>query len=698
MSEKIQQTHLDRDAYVYVRQSTMHQVRNHRESGRRQYGLADRGRQLGFRRVEVIDEDLGKSGSGTQERPGFNRLVAAICAGQVGAVLALEASRLARNNRDWHHLIDLCALTETLVIDDDGIYEPRHINDRLLLGLRGTMSEFELNLLRQRAQEALRQMVRRGEVLWQVPIGYIRTEDNRAEMTPDRQVQDAIRGVFAKFQELGSVRQVLLWYCQNRLPLPTWSAESGNRDVIWRVPGYGRVHSILTNPTYAGTFVHGRRESRTIIVDGRARRTDGHAVPREQWEVVIHDHHPAYVSWEIYVQNQDQIQANSGKCHLGTGAGTGAAKSGPALLAGLLRCGRCGRKLHVGYSGNGGRVPRYYCRGAHVNHGADWCISFGGLRADQAVTSAVLEAVSPLGIQAALDGWHELQEQEDQKQRALRLALEQARYQADRTRRQYDAADPENRLVAGELERRWNEALAQASELETRLAAAEGQREHLSAMDRERLLELGEDLPQLWDHPQASAKLKKRILRTVLHEIVVDLLEDPPRINMQLHWAGGVHTRLTLAKNRTGCHRRTTDRHVVDLVRDLVKVCDDPSMAAILNRLGYRTGAGNTWTESRVRSLRAYHDIPACQRESPRDWVTLEQAAGELGVSTTVVRRLLTSGVLPGRQVVRWAPWVIERQYLDLPEVQAEVQAVRDGRPCPRTGADKSQLPLFPQR
>ena len=698
MSEKIQQTHLDRDAYVYVRQSTMHQVRNHPESRRRQYGLADRGKQLGFRQVEVIDEDLGKSGSGTQERPGFNRLVAAICAGRVGAVLALEASRLARNNRDWHHLIDLCALTETLVIDDDGIYDPRHVNDRLLLGLRGTMSEFELNLLRQRAQEALRQMIRRGEVLWQVPIGYVRTEDNRVEMTPDRQIQDTVHGVFAKFQELGSVRQVLLWYCHNKLSLPTWSAESGNREVVWRVPGYGRVHSILTNPAYAGTFVHGRHESRTLIVDGRARRTQGHVVPRDQWEVVIHDHHTAYISWEIYVQNQDQIEANSNKYHLASGAGAGAVKSGPALLAGLLRCGRCGRKLHVGYSGNGGRVPRYYCRGAHLNHGAAWCISFGGLRADQAVTAAVLEAVSPLGIQAALNAWHELQEQEDQKQRALRLALEQALYQADRARRQYDAVDPENRLVAGELEERWNEALAQVSELEERLAATEEQREPLSAIHRERLLELGEDLPQLWNHSKASPKLKKRILRTVVEEIVVDLLEDPPRIDMRLHWVGGVHTRLTIPKNRSGHHQHMTDRHVVDLVRDLVKVCDDPSIAGILNRLGYRTGVGNTWMESRVRSLRAYHGIPVFDPESRRDWVTLEQAAKALGVSTKVARRLLTTGTLPGHQVVRSAPWVIERQHLDLPAVQASVQAVRDGRPCPRTGANDAQLPLFPER
>ena len=696
MSEKIQQTHLDRAACVYVRQSTMTQVRNNIESQRRQYALADHAKALDFREVRVIDEDLGRSGSGTQERPGFARLVAAVCAGEAGAVLAIEASRLARNNRDWHHLIDLCAMTDTLVIDHDGVYDPGLLNDRLLLGLKGTMSEFELTLLRQRAQESLREMIQRGEVLWQVAIGYVRTDRNGMEMTPDLRVQEAIRGVFAKFRETGSVRQTLLWYRQNNVPLPTWSQASGNREVIWRLPVYNRIHSILKNPAYSGTFVHGRRGTRTVIVDGRVRKTAGHDVPLDQWEVVIHDHHEGYIDWETYLANQKQIETNIGE--LGrAGVVHGAAKAGPALLAGLLRCGRCGRRLHVGYSGIGGRVPRYFCRGAHLNHGTDWCISFGGLRADQAVSQEVLKALEPAGVEASLAAWSQLRQQEDEHVRSLNLALQQAQYESQRARKQYDVVDPENRLVVGELERRWNQSLQKVAQIEARLRELEGKRQEIGEVERQRLLELGRDLAQLWDHPATAAGLKKRLLRTVLEEIVVNISDDPPRLYMRLHWAGGVHTELTIVKNATGRHRRCTDRNVIELVRDLAKVCDDKTIAAILNRLGYRTGQDNTWTLTRVKTLRCYHRIPVFDSTGPRSWLTLAQAARELGVSNYVVRRLLLNGTLPARHVVVHAPWVIERQSLALPAVQEAVAAAKAGQQLPRRATSESQPLLFQQ-
>jgi DNA invertase Pin-like site-specific DNA recombinase len=283
---------LERRALVYVRQSSNHQVRHNHESRRRQYGLADRARELGFLEVQVIDDDLGRSGSGTEERPGFGRLLAAVCEGEAGAVLALEASRLARNNRDWHHLIDLCALTDTLVVDHDGVYDPKVLNDRLLLGLKGTLSEFELGLIHQRGQEALRHMVARGEVLTHLPTGYVRTKDNRCEMSPDREVQAAIRGVYAKFRELGSARQVLLWYRQEGVSLPATVVGTAGHEVTWQVPGYARIVAFLKNPTYAGVFVHGRRCTQTIVVDGRARKVAWKVVPRDEWRVVIHGHYP----------------------------------------------------------------------------------------------------------------------------------------------------------------------------------------------------------------------------------------------------------------------------------------------------------------------------------------------------------------------------------------------------------------------
>lgn len=691
MSEKIDRTHLERAAYVYVRQSTMTQVRENRQSQRRQYQLAERARELGFHEVVVVDDDLGVTASGSRERAGFGRLLAAVCEGAVGAVLALEASRLARNNRDWHHLVDLCALTNTVLIDQDGIYDPKRLNDRLLLGLKGTMSEFELGLLRQRAQEALRQMVGRGEVLTEVPVGYVRTPDNGCEMSPDRQVQEAIRGVFSKFRELGSARQVLLWHHHEQLPLPRVKPASSGGEVDWKLPAYHSVLGILKNPTDAGAFVYGRRRTQSRMVDGRMRKTAGHERPREEWAVLIRDHHPGYISWQQYLDNQEQLRNNramKGLMH------PGAAKRGKALPAGLLRCARCGRKLHVQYCGPSGRIVRYSCRGGNLNHGKTLCISFAGRRVDEAVAHTVLQAVAPAGAEAAVEAWHQEAQAGREKLRSLELAVEKARYEVERARRQYDLVEPENRLVAAELEGRWEEAIRRHRELEARLREEEDGVERLGEDERERLLELGADLDALWHHPQASARLKKRIVRCVLEEIVVDIQEAPPRVLLTLHWAGGVHTALEVRKNRPGRHRRCTDRAVVELVAELVKVCDDQAITALLNRLGYRTGAGNTWTESRVRGLRSHHGIPAFDRSEGRAWLTAQETAARLGISKASVRRLLKDETLPGRQVIPGAPWVIESESLTLPGVKAAVQAILKGRRPPPCALKQVELPL----
>jgi DNA invertase Pin-like site-specific DNA recombinase len=686
MNEKIQPKHRERAAYVYVRQSTRHQIREHPEGRKRQYALESRARSQGFDQVVVIDEDLGRSGTGNAERPGFGRLLAAVCEGTVGAVFALEASRLARNNRDWHHLIDLCAMTETLVIDEDGVYDPRWANDRLLLGVKGSMAEFELSLLRQRALESLRALIQRGLVLWEVPAGYIRTDDRRIEKTPDRQVQAAIAGVFAKFWELGSARQVLLWYVQEQIPLPTAVPGSAGKEVTWQVPCYKRIHNILRNPAYAGTYVHGRRGHRTVMDGDRARKTYGHDLPIDQWQTVIHGHHPGYISWEQYLRIEKQLRENVHKDHHGT---RGAAKRGLALLAGLLRCARCGRKLHVAYGGR--RAVRYHCRGGSINHGTARCISTGGWLLDRAISNAVLQAVQPLGIEAALEAVRLREGADAEKRKALELALQKARYEADRARRQFDAVEPENRLVAAELEARWNEALAQVRELEARLAET-GRQDSLSESERQRLLELGADLQMLWEQPTASVTLKKRILRTVLEEIVLDVLQTPPELVLRLHWVGGVHTELRMRRNTPGHRRTCTDRQIIELVRELAKVSDDRSTASLLNRLGYRTGKGNTWTESRVRSLRSYHDVPSFD-STARAWLTLREAAAELGISHRVVERLIRKKVLPARQVIDYAPWVIDREDLELPAVQAEAQAIRKGKKPPRTVPGERELP-----
>ena len=692
MNDKIQSHHLERAAYVYVRQSTLHQVRNHRESNRRQYELKARAEQLGFKQVVVIDDDLGVSGTGSRERPGFGRLLAAVCEGKVGAVFALEASRLARNNRDWHHLIDLCVLADALVIDADGIYDPQLLNDRLLLGLKGTMSEFELGLLRQRAQEALRQKIQRGEVLTDVPIGFVRTESNGIELISDRQVQEAIRGVFAQFRKLGSVRQVLLWYRQEKIPLCRNRNRNGQRELVWELPIYNQILKILKNPTYAGTFAYGKTCSHSHVVDGRSRKTRGHHLDQEQWRVLIRDHHPGYISWDEYMQNQKQLSGNMTKHHMSS---TGAARRGPALLAGLLRCARCGRKFHVAYGGTDGRVVRYHCRGANINHGGAFCLSFGGYRAEEAVVQEVLAALHPLGIEAALQVQLNCRNEQDHKIKTLELALDKAKYEADRARRQYDLVDPANRLVAAELESRWNVTLQQAAEAEAKLGAERKVHEPLSEAQRQRLMTLGGDLKNLWEHPETPIDLKKRILRTVISEIVIDVKEATDQIEMRIHWAGGAHTLTQLRKNHTGGHRHAADQNVIELIRQLARVCPDAEIASVLNRLGYQTGAGNSWNESRVRSQRSYKSIAAFDPGVQRPWLTLAEAAEELKVSAGSVRKLLEREILPAKQIVRNAPWMIERKDLLLPAVEAYVKAVKDGKRSPRHETNQTVMSLL---
>jgi DNA invertase Pin-like site-specific DNA recombinase len=690
MSEKIEAHHLERAAYVYVRQSTPHQVRSHLESKERQYALAGRAEQLGFGKVVVIDEDLGRSGTGTQERPGFGRLLASVCQGLAGAVLALEASRLARNNRDWHHLVDLCALTETLLIDSDGIYDPRQLNDRLLLGLKGSMAEFELGLLRQRAREAFEQKVRRGFALWEVPVGFIRTDEGRIEKTPDRQVQQAVATVFQKFQQLGSARQATIWFREEQIPVPQTKPGTAGQEVIWKLPSSGRIRQMLNNPCYAGAFAYGKTTVRTRIEDGRARQSSRYRKPHNEWKVLLIGHHPGYISWEEYLENQHRMEANVASYE---GESSGAAKLGAALLSGLLRCGRCGRKLQVVYSGISGRVPRYVCRGDRGDRESSRCLTVGSLRLDRAVVQSVLTAIQPAGIEAAVKLTEHAQVEDDEKRKALELALERARYEEKRARRQFDAVEPENRLVAGELETRWNSALAQVAEAETRLIAAGKVPEPLSDGQEQELTALSEDLIALWNRPEAPVQLKKRILRTVLTEIIIDHETDSTTHRLRLHWAGGVHTELHVERTKSGQHRYSADRSAIELVGDLAKICQDKVIAAILNRLGYKTGQEKTWNASRVAGLRGYHKIPPFQKQD--SWVTLEEAARELQVSNTVIKRLIRERILPARQVVKCAPWIIEKDDLLLPAVQAQVKAARRGaHKLPQIVLGQGQLSL----
>ena len=650
--------HLAREAVVYIRQSTPGQLRHNHESRRRQYGLKDRARSLGWHEPVVIDEDLGRSGSGTA-RPGFERLLVAICEGRVGLVLSLEASRLARNGRDWHTLLEFCALVGCLLGDEDGLYDPRQPNDRLLLGMKGTLSEMELSTLRQRSEAALRLKASRGELFLGIAVGYVRERRDRIAKDPDRRVREAIELVFGKFAQLRSVRQVHLWLRQEHVRLPAVVHDGEAWRTEWRLPVYSAVHRILTNPVYAGAYVYGRTGSRVTVENGRKRVRRGLRRARADWDVLIHDHHEGYVAWEEFERNQRLI-ADNANCQ---GAMVrGAVRRGDALLAGLLRC---GRRLRVHYGGAAGRF-RYRCLGGHANHGTRPCIGFGGARVDAAVGDEVVRLLSPLGVEASLAAIGIREGEHAATRRQSELALTEARYEADLARRRYDAVDPANRLVAAELEHRWNARLDEVRRQEQRVAsrAAEGP-QALSAAEKERLMALGDDVETAWTHPAATAETRKGIVRAVLEQVVVRLADD--RIELLLHWCGGDHTRLNVPRARTGEHRWRTDAQVEELIRALARQLPDKAIAAILNRLGKRTGRGNTWTETNVRSHRNRHGV-AVQRPgemAERGELTLKDAAARLGTSKTTVLRLIANGMIDAAQVCKGAPWAIPKARID---------------------------------
>lgn len=691
MENKITADHLRRNAVVYIRQSSPGQLTHNLESQRRQYGLADHARRLGFPKVDVVDEDLGRSGSGLVARPGFQRVVGMVCAGNIGAVLCIEASRLARNGRDWHHLIELCGLTDTLVIDPDGVYNPQLINDRLLLGLKGTMSEFELNLLRQRSLEAAHQKARRGELRFPLPAGYCWTHHGKIEMDPDLRVRQAITSVFSKFSELGSGRQVLLWFRSEGQSLPVLAYNEFGRTIKWQLPVYKTIVNFLMNPIYAGAYTFGRRGTRVEIVDGRAIRTEGHRKPREQWTVLIQDHDPGYLTWNQFERNQMVLSENA---HRNSGSGPHAGRGGKSLLAGLLRCARCGRMLHVLY-GKKGDV-RYSCCGAAINHGGDYCIAFGGLKVDRSIGDEVLKAVSGNAVEAALQAVEHSARRALEKIESVKLELEQARYEVRLAARRYEAVDPDHRLVASELEFRWNSALATASELEKKLEDLQREPSAGSLPDRDRLLELAKNLPAVWNAPTTDMRLKQRIVHILIQEIIVDIDESAKQIVLVVHWTGGRHSELRIAKNTTGHHSRVTQAEAIDIIQQMAGRYSDEQIATTLNRLGLRTGGGNTWHAHRVKSARNDRHLPRYDPgANDASILTLEQAAVRLQISQNSVRRLIREKILPAKQIVPCAPWQIAAGDLHLPAVQQTAAALRNHCYKPQSRQIEEQAPLF---
>ena len=670
MSDKIKPQHLQRKAILYIRQSSVYQVNHTLESQKLQYAMEERLRQLGWRQIEVVDDDLGRSAAGTVPRAGFERMVAEVCLGKVGAVAAREVSRFARNSREWQQLIEVCRVVDTVLIDQETVYTPRQSNDRLLLGLKGSLNEYELDLLRQRSVEARRDKAQRGELFVAAPVGYTKTDEQQLEKDPDRRVQQAIVLVFEKFLELGSVRQTLLWFLEQGLEMP---ARNQLGEICWKRPSYATVYRILTSPVYGGAYAYGKTEHTTHYENGEPRK-GSRRKPREQWLALIPNAHEGYVSWEQFEQIQQAITSNDRGWEQ-----SGAVQNGPALLAGLLRCRRCGRKLTVRYSGNQADVLRYACHRGFLDNGQARCIAFGGTSVDEAIVQEVLRVVQPAAVEAAVLASAEEARKQDDILQALRRDLEAARYSASRAQKQYDAADPENRLVADELEHRWNQALQRVREVELRIEQHVHRHRNCVAPTREQFEDLASELEAVWRCSETDVRLKKRIIRTLLHEIVVDVDADAGEIILTLHWKGGVHTELRLPRRRRGQNSSHTSKEAVDAVRVLARICSDDLIAGALNRAGLQTGRGNRWTKERVTALRSHHEIPcySVERRKKEGWMNLTQAATSLGVSGRTLRLAVERREIEAEHPLADGPWVINQSALETDAAARFVERVR---------------------
>jgi len=659
---KIGPSHLCRAAYVYLRQSTAAQVERNRESTQRQYALAARATALGWpaHQVVVIDEDLGLSGSGVVERGGFARLTAEVALRHVGIVLGLEVSRLARNNADWYRLLDLCGLTDTLIGDADGIYHPAMFNDRLLLGLKGTMSEVELHVLRARLLGGIRNKAARGELRRGLPVGFVWGEqDGEVRFHPDEAVCSAIGTVFARFAELGSVRRVWLWLRTEGLSFPMQTRYGGG--VRWVDPSYIAVYHVLTNPVYAGAYAYGKSRHEVILDAAGARKKRVRKLPRAQWSVLLPDHHQGFIDWSTYESNRARITANTHpRPHQ---SGSGAVREGSALLQGLAVCGQCGRKLRTHYTGRTASAG-YHCAGKSIVNGRGiYCLNVGAVQVDEVVTRAVLTALAPLGAEAALAAAERIEADHDGALAQWRLTVERASYEARRAERRYRAVDPDNRLVARGIEAEWESCLRALDKAKAELARHEQLRpKTLSAHDRIRLLALGADLLKAWQATTTTARDKKELLRALIEEVIITIRKDERRAHLTLRWRGGVLTDIDLDLPRHRPATVRTDEDTVTLVRRLAAHYPDAVIAGILNRQERTTAYGHRFTANHVGNLRRHWSIPRFEPpDTPPDGrlLTIKQTADALGVAASTVHRWLNDGIVAGEQLTPGAPWRI---------------------------------------
>ncbi len=678
MPGEITREHLTKKIFIYVRQSSVHQVRDHRESRELQYDLVKRAQVYGWgeHQIHIVDDDLGTTAMGTKKRSGFDEIISQICRGDIGAFFVLNASRLARNGREWHQALEVCAVFNTLIIDGDGIYDPRLPSDRLWLGMKASFSEYESRQFQALARAAILNKAKRGELIQILPAGLEVTEDDRIEMDPDLRVQQSFHGVFAKFDELGTIRQVCKWYQREGIEIPVRDVNNGCK-ITWRVPGYSTLNRVLTNPLYAGAYTYPKSKTVTRMINGQLVKKHDCPVSPEDHPVLIKTLFPAYISWEKFEQNKILIANNA---NMKGAMAKGAARQGKSLLAGLIRCGHCSRKMRVRYKA----WPFYYCQGPQAAPNSSSCLSFSGRLLEEAVTREMIAVVQPQAIDAAIAAEEKFNQTLQQKSDAIYYALKQAQYEAGRIERQLNATEPEKYLVYHTLTSRWQAALEKVEELKAQYNDALARQQPLSEKERARLYELAGNLQAVWNHPQTDNRIKKRLVRLLIQEIWVKVV-DKARIKATIHWQGDVHTEIELKRFRQGQRQDNDKEQSVDVIKKLALVCADHQIARILNRLQYKTPNYQTWAEADVVEYRTRHKIPAFSQEQyeARGVVNLTEAAEVLGISSGSVQQLIKCGLIKAKQVIKYAPWEIAKSELEKSSVRQAAKAMKSGKEIP---------------
>jgi DNA invertase Pin-like site-specific DNA recombinase len=640
---KINADHLRRDAFVYVRQSSPRQVLENTESTKRQYALRDRAVAMGWplERVHVIDNDLGISGAQARDRDGFQHLVTEVAMGHAGIVLGLEVSRLARNNADWQRLLELAAMSRTIISDEDGVYDPAHFNDRLLLGLKGTMSEAELHILKSRLQGGKLNKARRGELEMGLPTGFVYDVSDRVVLDPDRQIQDTVRLVFDTFRTTGSASAVLRRMQTQNVLFPRLIQQGiGKGDLLWVAINHSRVVHLLHNPRYAGAFVYGR----TRVVYNAELKQVQRAVKREEWQVLIRDAHAGYISWEEFERNQITLRENA--FAYSKGLRGGAPREGSALLQGRVLCGHCGARMRVHYElVRGEPQPCYRCNEQQLRNAERPCVWIKGGPIDMAISALLLETVAPAAIEVALAVQQEIAQRIEQAVELREAQLQRARYEAELARRRYVKVDPDNRLVADALEAEWNNRLRQLDTLQRdHERQLQSDQSLLDEPARQRILELAGDFPRVWNDPRTSVVERKRMLGLLVEDVT---LHEGSQTEVNVRWRGGRTQTLFVARPLPIARIRQTSPQVVQLIDDLLDSMTESQVATRLNELNHRNWRGEPFTMKKVMHVRISYSLKSpSQRLRERGMLTAEEVVRQLGISATTVHQLVRIGLL----------------------------------------------------